>query len=181
MNEAAWRRVRPRDKAVVNPPPAFLNSEMMIMRSLSRSLMLAALAAGLTLGTVAVQAQDAPPPPPPGDRGPDGPGGPGPRGLPPEILAKYDANKDGKLDQAERTAMRVDEFKAMDKSGKGKISKADFPAAIEAARDAKRAEREAALFDKMDANKDGFVTAEEFANFKPERPNRDDRKEHKRP
>jgi hypothetical protein len=50
------------------------------------------------------------PPRPPRMEGPGGPGGPGGghRGLPPEIREKYDANKDGKLDETERAALRAD-------------------------------------------------------------------------
>ncbi len=40
--------------------------------------------------------------------GPGGPGGPGGRPVPPEVLAKYDVNKDGKLDATERAAMKAD-------------------------------------------------------------------------
>lgn len=146
------------------------------MHSSSRTLLWTTLAAGLLLGTVAVQAQDAPPPPPPGAPGPmDRAAGP----LRQEMLAKYDTNKDGKLDESERAAMRMDHFKAMDKKGTGKISKADFPAALEAGRQAERARAEAALFDKMDTNKDGYVTAEEFAAFKPDWPGKDRPRRHK--
>ncbi|MQP63950.1 hypothetical protein GE253_01185 [Niveispirillum sp. SYP-B3756] len=160
------------------PPPAFLNSEIATMNSSSRTLLWTTLAAGLLLGTVAVQAQDAPPPPPP--PGAPGPMAHGPGPLRQEMLAKYDTNKDGKLDESERAAMRMDHFKAMDKKGTGKISKADFPAAMEAARQAERTRREAEMFDKIDTNKDGYITAEEFAAFKPDWPGKDGPRRHKR-
>lgn len=86
-----------------------------------------------------------------------------------EILAKYDANKDGKLDDTERAAIKADHFKALDKDGDGKLKRADFPAALEAAREKARQEHELAMFDKMDTDKDGTVTAAEFAAFKPVR------------
>jgi Ca2+-binding EF-hand superfamily protein len=47
-----------------------------------------------------------PPGGPAGRRGPGGPGGRPP--LPKEILDKYDVNKDGKLDEAERAALHKD-------------------------------------------------------------------------
>ena len=47
-------------------------------------------------------------PPPPGAPGPHGPGGPWLERLPKEILDKYDVNKDGKLDETERAALRQD-------------------------------------------------------------------------
>jgi hypothetical protein len=86
-----------------------------------------------------------------------------------EMLAKYDANKDGKLDDAERAAIRADHFKKLDSNGDGKVTKAEFPAAMEAMREQQRKEHEQAMFDKMDANKDGVVTEAEFAAFKPMR------------
>lgn len=104
----------------------------------------------------------------------DGPKGPGRA----ELLAKYDANKDGKLDETERAAIKADRFKAVDKDGDGKVKRADFPAAVEAAREKARQERELALFDKMDTDKDGIVTAAEFAAFKPARDG--DHRGHKR-
>ena len=54
------------------------------------------------------------PPRPEGARGPGGrggsggPDGPGRMGPPKEILDQYDANKDGKLDEAERATLRAD-------------------------------------------------------------------------
>ena len=50
-----------------------------------------------------------------------------------EILAKYDTNKDGKLDAQERAVMReqrtVEAFKKMDTDGNGQISLDEFKAA----------------------------------------------------
>lgn len=86
-----------------------------------------------------------------------------------EMLAKYDTNKDGKLDDAERVAIKADRFKKLDKDGDGKVKRADFPAAMDAAREQAKQEHELALFDKMDTNKDGSVTEAEFTAFKPAR------------
>ena len=98
---------------------------------------------------------------------PAGPAHEGFAGLRAEMLAKYDKNKDGKLDDTERATMKVDHFKALDKDGDGKVKRAEFPAAVEAARNQARTEHELALFDKMDTNKDGVVTDAEFQAFKP--------------
>ncbi|OYQ33364.1 hypothetical protein CHU95_13110 [Niveispirillum lacus] len=95
----------------------------------------------------------------------DGPRGPGRA----EMLAKYDANKDGKLDDTERAAIKADRFKALDKDGDGKVKRGEFPAALEAAQEKAKQDRQLAMFDKMDTNKDGTVTDAEFAAFKPAR------------
>jgi hypothetical protein len=46
------------------------------------------------------------------------------------MLAKYDTNRDGKLDDQEREAMRVDfatkRFEKLDTNGDGQISKDEF-------------------------------------------------------
>ncbi|MFV3077373.1 EF-hand domain-containing protein [Niveispirillum fermenti] len=99
---------------------------------------------------------------------------PGPEGGPhgmkrQELLAKYDTNKDGKLDEQERAAIRADQFRKLDSAGKGQMTLAEFSTALEAQRARHQQERQKALFEKMDANKDGIVTAEEFAAFKPAR------------
>jgi EF-hand domain pair/EF hand len=80
-------------------------------------------------------------------------------------LEKFDANKDGKLDDAERKAMKADRFKKLDGNGDGKILKGEFPAAMEAMREQNKRERMNALFDAMDKNKDGAVSAGEFEDF----------------
>ncbi len=103
---------------------------------------------------------------------PMGPGGPGdgPRGpMFQEMLDKYDTNKDGKLDDKERAAIRADHFKKLDKDGDGKVTRAEFPAAMEAAREQQKQDHMLAMFDQMDANKDGTVTQAEFDAFKPPR------------
>lgn len=85
-----------------------------------------------------------------------------------EMLAKFDTNKDGKLDADERTAVRAEHFKRLDGNGDGKVTKAEFPAAVQAAQEKERADRLAARFDAMDTNKDGTVTSAEFLAYKPE-------------
>lgn len=140
-------------------------------------------------------------------------------------FAKLDANKDGKVDEADRAAHRAERqnamFAALDTNKDGSVSRAEYDAAA-AARDAKRAERRAARaerhadgkhggeamrgkrgggrhgggdrmlamvdtngdkaitlaemrtaalarFDRIDANKDGQVTAEERAAMRGQR------------
>ena len=50
-----------------------------------------------------------------------------------DMLAKYDTNKDGKLDDAERATMRdakvTERFKKMDANGDGKLTLDEFKAA----------------------------------------------------
>jgi hypothetical protein len=81
---------------------------------------LAAVLAAAILGTVGVAAAH-------GHRDRDD----GPRKA--ERLAKYDANKDGKLDDAERAVMKLDLratlFKTVDTNGDGVVSLAEFQAA----------------------------------------------------
>lgn len=88
--------------------------------------------------------------------------------LPPEVLEKYDTNKDGKLDETERAAMRearhqemLDEF---DADGDGTLNEAEKAKAREA-RDAKRKERRGArrqaMKDKIDTDGDGAISAAE--------------------
>jgi Ca2+-binding EF-hand superfamily protein len=78
------------------------------------------------------------------------------------LLKLGDANNDGKLDFEEFRAMagklralspaNPDRLKAMDKDGDGKVSKAEFTGPE-------------ALFGRIDADKDGFLTQEEAAKF----------------
>lgn len=137
----------------------------------------------LGLGTAGVLAQDAPGNRPGGPRGGQGGDRPNPQEMfkrldkngdgkiskeeAPERLAanfdKIDANKDGFITPDELKARQPgpggpdgarpnpeDIFKRMDKNGDGKIAKDEAN------------ERLAANFDKLDANKDGFITPDEL-------------------
>lgn len=82
------------------------------------------------------------------------------------LLKRGDANRDGKLQLEELRALGVKlqvligqsvrgpRFQAADKDGDGKLSRAEFPG-------------RPAVFDRIDADKDGFLTREEVARFQP--------------
>jgi hypothetical protein len=85
-------------------------------------------------------------------------------------IAKYDANGDGALDAAERTAMQAElnaarlaeqtaKFTAMDEDGTGDLSLHEFATG---APDNASMERIQATFARMDADHDGFVSLDEF-------------------
>ena len=82
-----------------------------------------------------------------------------------EILQKYDTNKDGKLDDAEKAAMKAD-FKAQHEQRKAEmLAKFDTnkdgkldDAEKAAMRDARATE----VFQKLDTNKDGQISLDEF-------------------
>ncbi len=99
-----------------------------------------------------------PPGPPPG-RGPRGPGGP-PAHFPKEILAKYDLNKDGQLDESERSALHQD-------IQEGKIQPPRFGAGPRGPRGPWFGERPTAeqILNRFDADKDGKLDASELSAF----------------
>ncbi|GAA5484801.1 EF-hand domain-containing protein [Haloferula sargassicola] len=95
---------------------------------------------------------------------PDGPPRDGQRrGLPPQVLEKFDKDGDGKLNEEERKAMR-DEREAMrkkimatyDTDGDGKLSADERKAMREA-----MMKRHKELLEKYDADKDGKLSSEE--------------------
>lgn len=74
--------------------------------------------------------------------------------VPPCLAEKYDANKDGKLSDAEAKAGREAFLKDYDKDKDGKISPEEMKAV--------HADMGKAFFTDADANKDGKLTPEEF-------------------
>jgi hypothetical protein len=90
-----------------------------------------------------------------------------------ELLQKYDANGDGKLDAQERATMRAD-FKA-----KRQERKAEMLAKYDVNKDGKLEpserkvmvdDRAAKSFAKIDANGDGVVSLQEFQAFREAHP-----------
>lgn len=91
------------------------------------------------------------------------------------LLQKYDTNGDGQLDTQERAAMRAD-FKA-----KREAKRAEILAKYDTNKDGKLEpeerkvmidDRATTQFQKMDANKDGVVSLDEFKAFKESHPMR---------
>jgi Ca2+-binding EF-hand superfamily protein len=89
--------------------------------------------------------------------------------LPPEILEKFDTNKDGKLDEAEREAAKAareemmkarkaEMLKKFDKDGDGKLSEEEEAAM--------REERKKMMLQKFDKDGDGELNDEEKAAMK---------------
>ncbi|MEO8706331.1 MAG: hypothetical protein ABI867_40250 [Kofleriaceae bacterium] len=79
---------------------------------------------------------------------------------------KFDTNKDGKLDDAERAQMKEERAKhraatvaKFDSNNDGKLDDTE--------RNAMQAEHAKARFDKLDSNGDGVLSRDEFAKGKP--------------
>lgn len=75
----------------------------------------------------------------------------------PTRIARVDADRDGRLSQAEFLA-RFDRMAAMDANGDGVVSADERRAAMQA----RRAQQRAAAFDRLDADKDGVISRAEF-------------------
>jgi len=83
----------------------------------------------------------------------------GARHDPAAMFEKADADGDGKVTQEEFAALRGDRFGEMDADGDGVVSKDEL-----IAKAMERAERRADdMLERMDENKDGAISAEEFA------------------
>ncbi|TLD72315.1 EF-hand domain-containing protein [Phragmitibacter flavus] len=90
------------------------------------------------------------------DKGkPKGPGGDRP--VPPEVLEKFDADKDGKLSPEERKAAREAREKEFDKDGDGKLNQEEKAAMQEAGR--------AKMLERFDKDGDGKLSEEERASM----------------
>lgn len=82
-----------------------------------------------------------------------------------------DADNDGRISQAEFMGDRVARLTAQDTNRDGTVSVEER----QAGREAHRAERQAARFDRLDADKNGSVTRAEFDAARADRPDRAER------
>jgi len=88
--------------------------------------------------------------------------------VPPEILEKFDADKDGKLSKEEREAARAAREKEFDKDGDGKLNDEE--------RKALREDNEKKLIARFDKDGDGKLSDEEKKAI-PARPDRGGKKD----
>ena len=84
--------------------------------------------------------------------------GPGERGLGPRVLGHYDSNNDRIITQSEIAAVNRDELQTHDTDQDGTLSLAEF----EKVWLARMRERMVDRFQRLDADGDGAVTADEF-------------------
>lgn len=84
--------------------------------------------------------------------------------VPPEVLEKFDADKDGKLNKEEREAARAAREKEFDKDGDGKLNDEE--------RKAMREDAHKKMLEKFDTDKDGKLSEEERKAM-PQRPKGD--------
>lgn len=87
--------------------------------------------------------------------------GDGPPPFPPEVIEKFDADKDGKLSKEEREAARAAREKEFDKDGDGKLNDEE--------RKAMREDGHKKMLEKYDTDKDGKLSEEERKAM-PQRP-----------
>lgn len=75
-----------------------------------------------------------------------------------EKIQQFDTNGDGKLDEAEREAIRLSKFAEFDTDGSGSLSRAE----ITTRQQAKLSEELDRYFSNEDANGDGVISVDEF-------------------
>ena len=127
---------------------------------LNRKLAIAAALAGAAvLGTAAVAA--------PG--GGFGRGHHGKHGT--WLFDKMDANSDEVVTRAEVIAFADERMKEFDGNRDGQITKAE----LKAGHEARREQRQKAMFQRLDSNSDGVLSAEEFRNKRAARHSKGDR------
>jgi len=78
------------------------------------------------------------------------------------MLEKFDTDKDGAVSKAEFEARRAANFTAADTNRDGGVSLAELNAFHEKKEAERKAERETRMYARLDANKDGKVTKDEF-------------------
>lgn len=92
------------------------------------------------------------------------PGGPGADGLEPGFdFAAVDADKDGKVTQAELQAFRAARVATVDADKDGKLSEDEVKAMVLARMTARAEDMASAMIERMDSDGDGFLTAAELA------------------
>lgn len=80
-----------------------------------------------------------------------------------ERLAEIDTDGDGTISKAESEAPLEERFTSADTDGDGVLSFEEITAFTAAEREDRRAFRQQRRFDRLDANEDGFIDADEFA------------------
>ncbi len=78
------------------------------------------------------------------------------------MIEKLDTDKDGAVSKAEFEAKRAADFTAADTNKDGSVSQAELSAFHEKKAAERKAEREKRMYERLDANKDGKVTKDEF-------------------
>lgn len=95
------------------------------------------------------------------------------------MMEGVDANQDGNITKEEiaahKAAKKAEKFAAADTNGDNLVTFAEFDAYAEAEKARREAERRQRRFERMDADGDGFVTAEEMESVEGRRGKRGDR------
>ncbi|MEM8617660.1 MAG: hypothetical protein AAGF20_12105, partial [Pseudomonadota bacterium] len=84
-----------------------------------------------------------------------------------KLLERLDLNDDGLIAKSEVDRLKADRFLKADTNGDNLMSEAEFAAFMDAEKARREAERRSRTFAAMDANGDGFVTADEHAAHTP--------------
>lgn len=99
-----------------------------------------------------------------------GPGGEGDRQMRGErMVERFDANGDGDISKEEIETVRAQEFAAADTNGDGALTLEEVQAHQEAKRAERRAQRQQAMFDRLDTDGNGVLTEDEFGPREMER------------
>lgn len=95
------------------------------------------------------------------------------------MLEEVDVNQDGNITKdevaAHKAAKKAEKFAAADTNGDNLVTFAEFDAHAEAEKARREAERRQRRFERLDADSDGYVTAEEMNAAEGRRGNRGDR------